>query len=122
MPTTQTAPQAAPCRPHDWRPPAPADRHLDCRTCGRVLDFYTQLTTNVRSSILGSVKLRRAPAEAALFQASLDSYFAEIDGPLKLASMTGVYVTTKRSRCARRRERMAKQVAQRTARERGWVR
>ena len=56
-----------PCRPHDWRPPHESDRHLDCRSCGRVMDFQTELTPGARSSILNALRRRREPAEVATF-------------------------------------------------------
>ena len=82
------------------------------RTCGR---RFLRLSQAAHAHRLRPA-LWRKPASTA--------YFAEIDGPTQARrAMTGVYVTTKRSRCARRRERMPpSRIAQRTARERGWVR
>ena len=121
MTTAQTAaPPAAAlqrCRPHDWRAPEPADRSLTCLTCGRVLDFYTQLTVTIRGAILRSVKHRRAPADAAAFRACLDRYYDEAHEQPKTASMADIQAANsyRPSRSPSRRQRMAERAAQREA-------
>ena len=64
------------CRPHDWAPPAPTDRQFTCRrrTCGRVLDFHTELDARTRADILNSLRGRRSPAEVAVFLRCLATY------------------------------------------------
>ena len=117
MPTTQATQPAAPpvngCRPHDWRPPEPTDRSLTCRTCGRVLDFVTQLTTNIYAAILSSVRLRREPAEVAAFETCFHAWHAAAHEQLKSASHADVEAMNKHVGFPSRRERMAERAARR---------
>ena len=147
MTTAQTAapPAAEACRPHDWARPEAADSKFTCRTCDRELHFSVlhpdrRQTPHIYAAILSSVEHRRGPAEAAVFRACLDTYYAGLFEPhdptghvteivrvpsrrQRLAEdeaqRAAQRAAPQRSRCTRRRESIAKQVAQRQARRQG---
>ena len=146
MTTAQpAAPQAARCRPHDWARPKAADSKFTCRVCDRELHFSVlhpdkRQTPHIYAAILSSVEHRRGPAEAAVFRACLDTFYAGlfephdrtghvteiVRVPLRQqhlaedeAQRAAQRAAPKRSRCARRRSRAAKQAAQRQAGRRG---
>ena len=146
--TQPAAPAAAAlqrCRPHDWARPKAADSKFTCRVCDRELHFSVlhpdkRQTPHIYAAILSSVEHRRGPAEAAVFRACLDRFYAGlfephdptghvteiVRVPLRQqrlvedeAQRAAQRAAPKRSRCARRRERSAQRVAQRQAGRQG---
>ena len=59
-----------PCKPHVWKIPESTDTGLTCNECGRYLDFYLDMTVNIRTSISNSVQVRRGDAYHHRFMAA----------------------------------------------------
>ena len=56
------------CKPHQWRTPKPGDSRLICETCGRELDRVSEVTQNIRTSIMISIEARRGPEDVKAFR------------------------------------------------------
>ena len=61
---------AANCQPHDWKLPKVGDDALVCGTCGRSIDYRSEMTLGMMASIMGRRDLRDGFRQA--FQAAYD--------------------------------------------------
>ena len=65
------------CTPHDWKTPAIGDDALECEKCGRALRFYSEMTPNIRASIMASTQARQSPGYADDFRKAMDAAAAD---------------------------------------------
>ena len=71
-------PAPAKCRPvHDWKMPEIGDDALVCNACGRSMDFMSEMTPNLRASIINGRQRHYGDAAGEEFQAAFDA--AEAD-------------------------------------------
>lgn len=54
---------------HNWMTPRPTETRLECMDCPRTLDRASEITPNMRASIVNSIEINRGPEQADYFRA-----------------------------------------------------